>query len=132
MLLATDYPLLEIFWTILIFFGFVIWIWILFTVFGDIFRRHDIGGWGKALWIVFVVILPWLGVLVYLIAEHKGMQERAVKQQQDVQAEFDQYVKSVAGKTDPTDQIAKGSELLAKGAISQAEFEEMKRKALAA
>jgi len=131
-MLATDYPLLEIFWTILIFFGFVVWLWILFTVFADIFRRRDIGGWAKALWVVFVVILPWLGVLVYLIAEHKGMNERAVKQQKDVQAEFDQYVKSVAGKGDPTDQIAKGSELLQKGAISQAEFEEMKRKALAA
>ena len=131
-MLATDYPLLEIFWTILIFFGFVVWIWILFTVFADIFRRSDIGGWGKALWVVFVVIFPWLGVLVYLIAEHKGMNERSVKQQQNVQAEFDQYVKSVAGKADPSDQIAKGSELLAKGAISQAEFEEMKRKALAA
>jgi len=131
-MLATDYPLLEIFWTILIFFGFVVWIWILFTVFADIFRRSDIGGWGKALWIVFVVILPWLGVLVYLIAEHEGMNERTVKRQQDVQAEFDQYVKSAAGKGDPTDQIAKASELLAKRAISQAEFEEMKRKALAA
>ena len=130
-MLATDYPLLEVFWTMLIFFAFVVWIWILFTVFADIFRRRDIGGWGKALWIVFVVILPWLGVLVYLIAEHKGMNERAVKQQQDVQGEFDQYVKSVAGKADPTDQIAKGRELLDKGAISQAEFEEMKRKALA-
>ena len=130
-MLATDYPLLEIFWTILIFFGFVVWIWILFTVFGDIFRRSDIGGWGKALWIVFVVILPWFGVLVYLIVEHKGMNERAVKQQQNVQAEFDQYVKSVAAKGDPTEQIAKGNELLAKGAISQAEFDEMKRKALA-
>ena len=131
-MLATDYPLLEIFWTILIFFGFVVWLWILFTVFADIFRRRDIGGWAKALWVVFVVVLPWLGVLVYLIAEHKGMSERAVKQQQDVQTEFDQYVKSVAGKNDPTDQIAKGSELLQKGAISQAEFDEMKRKALAA
>jgi hypothetical protein len=130
-MLATDYPLLEIFWTILIFFGFVVWLWILFTVFGDIFRRSDIGGWAKALWVVFVVILPWLGVLVYLIAEHKGMNERAVKRQQDVQAELDQYMKSVAGKGDPTDQIAKASELLAKGAITQAEFEEMKRKALA-
>jgi len=131
-MLATDYPLLEVFWTMLIFFAFVVWLWVLFTVFADIFRRREIGGWGKALWIVFVVILPWLGVLVYLIAEHKGMGERAAKRQQDVQAEFDQYVKSVAGKADPTDQIAKGRELLDSGAISQAEFEEMKRKALAA
>ncbi len=131
-MLATDYPLLEVFWTMLIFFAFVVWLWVLFTVFADIFRRRDIGGWGKALWIVFVVILPWFGVLVYLIVEHKGISERAVKKQQDVQAEFDQYVKSVAGNADPTDQIAKGRELLDSGAISQAEFEEMKRKALAA
>src|SRR4030088_225678 len=121
-MLATDYPLFEILWTILIFFAFVVWIWIVFTVFADIFRRSDIGGWGKALWVVFVVILPWLGVLVYLIARHKGMKKRAVKRQQDVQAELDQYMKSVAGKGDPTDQIAKASELLAKGAITQAEF----------
>ena len=97
----------------------------------DARHHHEVSGVTKALWIVFVVILPWLGVLVYLIAEHKGMNERAVKRQQDVQAEFDQYMKSVAGKGDPTDQIAKASELLAKGAITQAEFEEMKRKALA-
>src|SRR5260370_16319892 len=113
-MLATDYPLLEIFWTILIFFAFVVWIWILFAVFADIFRRRDIGGWGKALWIVFVVILPWLGVLVYLIAEHKGMNERAVKQQQDVQTEFDQYVKSVSGKTAPPHQIATPTQPLPK------------------
>jgi hypothetical protein len=131
-MLATDYPLLEVFWTILIFFSFIVWIWILFTVLADIFRRHDIGGFAKVMWIIFVVVLPYLGVFVYLIAEHKGMTERSVKQQQDVQTEFDQYVKSVAGKGDPADQIAKGKELLDRGAISQAEFDEVKRKALAA
>ena len=131
-MLATDYPLLEVFWTMLIFFGFIVWIWILFTVLGDIFRRHDIGGFGKVMWIIFVVVLPYLGVFVYLIAEHDGMTERSVKAQQDVQSEFDQYVQSVAGKGDPADQIAKAKELLDRGTINQAEFEEVKRKALAA
>ena len=131
-MLATDYPLLEVFWTMLIFFAFIVWIWILFTVLADIFRRHDISGFAKVIWIIFIVVLPYLGVFVYLIAEHKGMTERGVKAQQDAQSELDQYVRSVSGKGDPTEQIAKGKELLDRGAISQAEFDEMKRKALAA
>ena len=131
-MLATDYPLLEVFWTMLIFFAFVVWIWILFTVLADIFRRRDISGFAKVMWIIFVVVLPYLGVFVYLIAEHQGMTERSVKAQQDVQSEFDQYVQSVAGKGDPADQIAKAKELLDRGTINQAEFEEVKRKALAA
>jgi Short C-terminal domain/Phospholipase_D-nuclease N-terminal len=130
--LATDYPLLEVFWTMLIFFAFIVWIWILFTVLADIFRRRDISGFAKVMWIIFVVVLPYLGVFVYLIAEHQGMTERSVKAQQDVQSEFDQYVQSVAGKGDPADQIAKAKELLDRGTINQAEFEEVKRKALAA
>ena len=131
MSIATSYPLLEVFWTILIFFGFVVWIWILFTVFADLFRRQDIGGWGKAGWIIFVVILPFLGVFVYVIAYHKGMNERSVRQQQAAKTEMDQYVRSVAGKSDPTQQIAKGEELLKAGAITQAEFDQIKRHALA-
>ena len=130
-MIATDYPLLEVFWTMLIFFSFVIWIWILIVVFGDIFRRHDIGGWGKTGWIIFVVILPYLGVFVYLIAEHKGMSERSVKQAEAQQAQMDQYVRSVAGSGDPTEQISKAKELLDRGAISQAEFDQIKQKALA-
>ena len=131
-MLATDYPLLEVFWTMLIFFAFIVWIWILFTVLADIFRRRDISGFAKVMWIIFVVVLPYLGVFVYLIAEHQGMNERSLKAQQDVQSEFDQYVQSVAGKGDPADQIAKAKELLDRGTINQAEFEEVKRKALAA
>ena len=131
-MLATDYPLLEVFWTMLIFFAFIVWIWILFTVLADIFRRRDISGFAKVMWIIFVVVLPYLGVFVYLIAEHQGMNERSLKAQQDVQSEFDQYVQSVAGKGDPADQIAKAKELLDRGAINQAEFDEVKRKALAA
>ena len=105
-MLATSYPLLEVFETILIFFAFVVWIWILIVVFSDIFRRHDESGWVKVAWIVFIIVLPYLGVFVYLIAEHKGMTERSVRQQEAAQTEMDQYVRSVAGKSDPTDQIA--------------------------
>ena len=79
--LAVTYPFLEVFWTMLIFFCFFIWIWLLFVIFSDLFRRSDIGGWGKAGWIIFVIILPYLGVFVYLIAEHKGMTERSMKQE---------------------------------------------------
>jgi len=115
----------------LIFFAFFIWIWILFTVFADLFRRHDISGWGKTGWIIFIIILPYLGVFVYLIAEHKGMTERTIKQQKAAQAEMDQYVQSVAGQSDPAAQIAKAKGLLDQGAINQSEFDEIKQKALA-
>jgi hypothetical protein len=129
-LIATSYPLLEVFWTMLIFFAFVVWIWILFTVFADIFRRHDIGGFAKAVWIVFVIVFPYLGVFVYLIAEHKGMTERTIQQQEAAKSQMDQYVGSVA-RSDPTEQIAKGEELLKQGTISQAEFDQIKKSALA-
>jgi hypothetical protein len=115
----------------LIFFAFVIWIWILIGVFADLFRRHDTSGFAKVLWIIFIVVLPYLGVFVYLIAEHRGMAERAAKQQQASKEEFDQYVQSVAAKGDPTEQIAKAKQLLDSGAVSQAEFDAIKQKALA-
>ncbi len=132
MILATSYPFLEVFWTMLIFFAFVVWIWILFTVLADIFRRHDASGWLKVLWIIFIIVIPYFGVFVYLIAEHKGMTERALKAQQAVQTEVDQYVKSVASKGDPAEQIAKAKQLLDSGTITQAEFDQIKQKALAA
>jgi len=131
MILATSYPFLEVFWTMLIFFAFVVWIWILITVLADIFRRHDTSGFAKVLWIIFIIVLPYFGVFVYLIAEHKGMTERAIKQQEAAKSQFDQYVQSVAVQSDPTEQIAKAKELLDRGAITQAEFEQMKQKALA-
>jgi len=131
MLIATDYPLLEVFWTMLIFFAFFIWIWILVTVFADLFRRKDLSGWAKTGWIIFVIVLPYLGVFVYLIAEHKGMTERTISQQQTTQAQMDQYVKSVASTSDPTAQIANAKALLDQGTISQAEFDQIKQKALA-
>jgi hypothetical protein len=132
MIIATSYPFLEVFWTMLIFFAFVVWLWILFTVLADIFRRHDTSGFMKVLWIIFIVVLPYFGVFVYLIAEHNGMTERALKQQQAAQAQIDQYVKSVAGGGDSAEQIAKGKQLLDAGTITQAEFEQIKQKALAA
>jgi Phospholipase_D-nuclease N-terminal len=131
MILATSYPFLEVFWTMLIFFGFVVWIWILITVLADIFRRHDTSGVAKVLWIIFIIVLPYLGVFIYLIAEHKGMTERAVKQQHAAQAQFDQYVQSVAPKVDPTEQIAKAKHMLDSGTITQTEFDQIKQRALA-
>jgi len=126
------YPFLEVMWSMVIFFAFVIWLWILFTVLADIFRRHDASGWVKVAWIVFVVVLPYLGVFVYLIAEHQGMTERAVQKQQASQAEAEQYVRSVAAQANPADQVAKAKDLLDQGAITEAEFTRMKQQALAA
>jgi fatty acid desaturase len=131
MILATDYPLLEAFETILIFFGFVIWLWLLFTVFADIFRRRDASAWVKVLWIVLIILLPFLGVFIYLIAEHKGMSERAIKQEEAARSQMDQYVRSVAGDRGPAEQIANAKRLLDSGTITQAEFDQIKQKALA-
>jgi len=130
-ILATSYPFLEVVWTMFVFFAFVVWLWILFTVLADIFRRHDTTGMHKVLWIVFIIILPYIGVFVYLIAQHQGMTERAIKQQEKVKTEVDDYVRSVGAQTDPAEQIAKAKDLLDRGAINQAEFDQIKQKALA-
>ena len=130
MVIAADYPFMDVLWSMIIFFFWVIWIWIVITVLVDIFRRHDISGWAKAAWVIFVVILPWLGVLVYLIAQHDGMRERSIKQAQGQQQAFDDYVRETAGGGAAAD-IAKAKELLDTGAITQAEFEALKAKALA-
>jgi hypothetical protein len=132
MLAVTSYPLLEVFWTMLIFFAFVVWIWILFIVFADIFRRKDTSGFVKVLWIIFVILFPYLGVFVYLIAEHRGMSQRNAEQAQAAQAEMTSYIQEAAGKQSPAEQIAKAKELLDAGTISQAEFDQMKARALAA
>ena len=129
MMMAADYPFMDVLWSMIIFFFWVIWIWIVITVLVDVFRRSDIGGWAKAAWVIFVVILPWLGVLVYLIVEHDGMRERSVKQAQAQQRAFDDYVKDTAGGS--AAEIAKAKELLDSGAITQAEFDAIKQKALA-
>ena len=121
----------DVLWSMLIFFLWVMWFWLLFTVFGDLFSRHDISGWGKAGWTLFVIILPFLGVFIYLIAEGKSMGERAAKRAQAQQAQMDDYVRSVASTDSGVDQIAKGKQLLDAGTISQAEFDQLKAKALA-
>jgi hypothetical protein len=131
MVIASSYPFLEVFWTMLIFFGFVVWLWILFTVITDLFRRHDTSGFMKVLWMIFIIVLPYFGVFIYLIVEHKGMTERAIDAQKAAQKEVDQYVQSVAGKGDPAQQIANAKELLDNGTISQPEFDQLKQKALA-
>ena len=130
---AADYPFLDIFWTMLIFFFWVIWIWILVTVLIDVFRRHDLSGWGKAAWALFMIVLPYLGVFIYLITQGKGMAERRATDVRESQASFDSYVRDVAGSGSaaPADQIAKAKELLDSGAIDQAEFDKLKQQALA-
>jgi hypothetical protein len=129
MLIAADYPFLDVFWTILIFFCWVIWIWIVITVLVDVFRRDDIGGWAKAAWVVFVIVLPFLGVLIYLIAQHDGMRDRSAREARSQKAEFDQYVRDAAGGS--AAEIAKAKELLDAGTITQQEFDAIKAKALA-
>ena len=121
----------QVIWTIFIFFLWVIWIWLLITVFIDIFRNHESSGWAKAGWSVFVILLPFLGVFIYLMAEGGGMARRSQQEAQAAQSDFDAYVKSVATRSDPAGQIAKAKQLLDSGAISQQEFAQLKAKALA-
>jgi hypothetical protein len=129
LLLATDYPFLNILWSMIIFFAWVAWIWVAITVFIDVFRRRDIGGWAKAGWVILVIVLPFLGVLIYLIANHDEMAERSTREAQSQKAAMDTYIRETAGGS--AAEIAKAKELLDQGAISQGEFEEIKRKALA-
>jgi type VI protein secretion system component VasK len=128
---AADYPFLDVLWTMLIFFLWVIWFWILIVVIGDIFRRHDTSGWGKAAWCLFVIFLPLLGVLIYVGVNGKGMSERQVKDTQKAQAQMDDYVRSVASSGGAAAEIEKAHGLLASGAITQQEFDSIKAKALA-
>ena len=131
MVIAADYPFIDIVGTMLVFFAWVIWIWLLIAVFGDIFRRHDIGGGAKVLWMIFVIVLPFLGVFIYLLTQNDSINERNVKQAQAQKAQFDEYVRETAVADGATGQIAKAHELLKSGAIDQAEFEQLKRRALA-
>ena len=131
MLFAADYPFLNIFWTMIIFFTWVCWILLVFRVFADIFRQHDMSGWAKAAWIVFVIVVPFLGVLIYLIAKGKDMAHRDVQQARAQQEEFDGYVKSVAASSGPAAEIDKAKRLLDDGTIDQSEYEALKAKALA-
>ena len=132
MVIAADYPFMNVLWSMIIFFAWVAWIWILIVILTDVFRRHDIGGWTKALWTIFLVVIPFLGVLVYLVAQHDGMAERQQKDVQAQQAQFDSYVRQAAGTGGgAASEIEKAKALLDSGAITQSEFETLKAKAVA-
>jgi membrane protein insertase Oxa1/YidC/SpoIIIJ len=126
-----NYSFGQVMWSMVVFFCWILWFWFLITVFADLFRRHDISGWGKAGWCIFVIVAPFLGALIYLLTQGRSMAERNVKEVQSQQAQMDAYVKSVAGSTDPTAQISQAKQLLDAGTISQAEFDQLKAKALA-
>ena len=132
-MLASSYPVLDAFLTMLYFFLFIIWIWLLIMVFMDVFRSHDMSGWAKALWVIFIIILPFLGVFVYLIARGGKMHERAAEQAAQQQKAFDQYVKQAAGAPGETsaDQLHKLADLKSQGVLTDAEFEAQKAKILA-
>jgi hypothetical protein len=132
MVTAADYPFLDVLGTMLIFFAWVIWFWLLIRVFVDVFRRHDLSGWGKAGWTLLVIVLPFLGVLIYLIANGQEMGQRDVDVARATQAQVDQRIRSVAGSGSDgaAAEIAKAKSLLDSGAITRDEYESLKSKAL--
>jgi hypothetical protein len=127
---ASDYPLLSVFWTMLLFFGFFLFLWLFIVVVIDVFRSHDMGGFAKALWLIFLIILPILGIIIYLIARGGSMHERQVAQMRQQDQEFRSYVQEAAGGG-TADELAKLADLKAKGVISDAEFDAQKAKLLA-
>ena len=128
---AADYPFLDVLWTMVIFFCWVVWIWMMILILSDVFRR-DISGWAKAGWVAFLIVLPFLGALIYLITQGKEMTERRVSDARVSQANFDDYVRSVAADGGSAGEIQRAKDLLESGTITQAEFEQLKAKALAA
>ena len=126
-----DYPILNVFWTILMVFLWVLWFWVLITVFIDLFRSRDLSGWAKALWFVFILVLPLIGVLVYLIARGGKMHEHAARDARQQEAEFRSYVQEAAGSQSPADQLAKLADLRDRGVITADEFDREKAKILA-
>jgi hypothetical protein len=133
MVIAADYPFLNILWSMIIFFVWVVWIWMMVVILTDVFRRRDLSGWGKTGWTVFLIVLPFLGAFVYLIAQGDKMADRRADEVRGQQAQFDDYVKTVAGDGGGTAaEIEKAKRLLDTGAITQTEFETLKAKALAA
>jgi hypothetical protein len=124
LLAASDYPLLDLFWTTFFIFGWILWFWLLVRVYSDVFRRHDIGGGMKTVWVIFTLILPIIGVLAYLVSQGRSMQERAVADMQYRQSATDDYIRSVATDASST-QLAKAQGLLDSGVITAAEFDRM-------
>jgi hypothetical protein len=130
MLPIADIGFGEILLLVLEVFLFVAWLWILIAIFSDLFRDHEISGWGKAAWVFFLVFLPFLGALIYLIARGDGMRDRTIKAQEDAKGEFDSYIRQQAHSS-PADELHKLSELKQKGELSAEEFERAKAKLLA-
>ncbi len=130
-MLGADYPFLDLMWTMLVFFIWILWFWLLFTVWFDIFRRDDISGLGKAGWLIFTVVLPFLGVFIYLITQNDGMTKRNIERARGQQGRFDEYVRETAASGGAAAEIEKAKQLLDSGAITQPEFEAIKQKALA-
>ena len=131
MMVLADYPFLDVMWTILVFVLWVAWFWMLFSVWGDIFRRHDLSGLGKTGWFIFTLVLPFLGVFVYLVSQNEGMNQRNLERAQAQRAQMDDYVRSAAGSGGAAAEIEKAKQLLDSGAITQPEFDALKQKALA-
>ena len=132
MLLAADYPFLDVLWTMLVFFLWVAWFIVLFHVVADIFRRRDASGAKKTIWLIFVLFFPFVGVFAYLIANSDDMAMRNLEQARTKQAQMDDYVRTVAGSGGAAAEIEHAKKLLDSGAITQPEFEAIKAKALAA
>ena len=130
--IAADYPFLNILWSMIIFFVWVTWIWMMILILSDVFRRSDLSGWGKAGWTTFLIVLPFLGALFYLISQSDKMAERSAQVAHDQRAQMDDYVRTVAGNGGPAGEIAKAKQLLDTGAIDQAEYQAIKARALAA
>jgi len=130
MVLAADFGLGEVLWTMFVLFMWIIWFWLLISVFSDLFRDHETSGGAKAAWCIFVIIAPFLGVFIYLLVRGGGMAERSLKQQQAAQAQFDSYVRQTAGSGGAAGEIAHAKELLDAGTITQEEYEALKAKAL--
>ncbi len=132
MVLADDFGTGQVFWSMLWFFLWIIWIWMLIVIFGDIFRSRDLGGWGKALWTIFVLVIPFLGVLVYLIARGHKMQQNSIDAAKERDAQFRHYVQDATSSSSSgtADELARLAELRDKGVLSPAEFEQAKAKAL--
>jgi phospholipase D-like protein/putative oligomerization/nucleic acid binding protein len=130
-LFAADYPFLDVLWTMLIFFLWVMWFWLLIVIIGDVFRRRDIGGGKKTIWLIFILFVPFIGVLAYVLANSDGMAERNLERARSQRAQMDDYVRETAGSGGAAAEIDKAKQLLDSGAITQAEFDAIKAKALA-
>jgi hypothetical protein len=130
-LFAADYPFLDVLWTMLIFFLWVMWFWLLIVIIGDVFRRRDIGGGKKTIWLIFILFVPFIGVLAYVLANSDGMAERNLERARSQRAQMDEYVRETAGSGGAAAEIDKAKQLLDSGAITQAEFDAIKAKALA-